>query len=252
MTRIIGILSGKGGVGKTTLTANLAVELAKLGKEVYAVDCNISTSHLGMYFGFYDYTVTINDVLRGDNDIEDAIYEHKSGVKIIPGSLSPHDLGGIDIALLKKNIKKLVGKADYILLDSAPGLGREAMGTLISSDEVLFITKPTLPSLIDMLRLKEMASWFNLKPVGLIVNMYGKEYKMPIDEIKKSVKLPILSVIPYDKEVPKSFKLSLPLVLLNPKSKAAKKFKDLAKFIHNGESEPKKSVLKRLLNFFKF
>ena len=87
MTRVIGILSGKGGVGKTTLTGNLAVELAKLGKEVYAIDCNISTSHLGMYFGFYDYDITLNDVLRGSHEIEDSIYEHKSGVKIVPGSL---------------------------------------------------------------------------------------------------------------------------------------------------------------------
>jgi septum site-determining protein MinD len=252
MTRVIGILSGKGGVGKTTLAANLAVELAKMGKEVYAIDCNISTSHLGMYFGFYDYSVTINDVLRGDNDIEDAVYEHKSGVKIIPGSLSPHDLGGIDISLLKKNIKKLVGKADYILLDSAPGLGREAMGTIISSDEVIFITMPTMPSLIDMLRLKEMVKWFNLRTVGLVVNKFGKDYKMTVNDIKKAVDLPILTVIPYDKEVIRSFKLSLPLVLLNPKSNASKKFKELAKLIDVGESEPKSSVLKRLMNFFKF
>ncbi len=252
MTRIIGILSGKGGVGKTTLTGNLAVELAKLGKEVYAIDCNISTSHLGMYFGFYDYNVTLNDVLRGDNEIEDAIYEHKSGVKIVPGSLSPHDLGGIDIALLKKNIKKLVGKADYILLDSAPGLAREAMGTLISSDEVLFITKPTLPSIIDMLRLKEMAKWFNLKPVGLVINMFNKDYKMTVNDVKKAVDIPVLAVVPYDKDVIKSFKLSIPLVLMNPKSKAAKEFKLLAKFIDKGKSEPKSSALKRLLNFFKF
>jgi len=251
MTRVIGILSGKGGVGKTTLTANLAVELAKRGREVYAIDCNISTSHLGMYFGFYDYSVTINDVLRGDNEIEDAIYEHKSGVKIIPGSLSPHDVAGIDVAQLKDNIKKLVGKADYILLDSAPGLGREAMGAIISSDEVLFITKPTLPSLIDMLRLKEIVKWFKIEAIGLVVNMYKRDYKMKIEDIKKAVDLPILTVIPYDPLVIKSFKLSIPVVLLNPKAKSSKKFRELAAYLEQ-EVKERGNIIQRLLSFFRF
>ena len=249
MTRIIGILSGKGGVGKTTLTGNLAVELAKLGKEVYAIDCNISTSHLGMYFGFYNYDVTLNDVLRGTHEIEDAIYEHKSGVKIIPGSLSPHDLSGIDISLIRTNIKKLVGKADYVLLDSAPGLGREAMGTVISSDETIFITKPTMPSIVDMLRLKEITKWFKIPPIGLVINMYKKDYKMKIEDVKKAVGLPIIATIPYDKTIIDSFRLNIPVTLMKPNCKSSKEFKKIALYLENGK-KTRENALKRLLKFF--
>ena len=90
------------------------------------------------------------------------------------------------------------------------------------------------------------------EPFEKLENMYGKDYKMTVKDVKKAVDLPVLSVIPYDKDVIRSFKLSLPITLLNPKSKSSKEFKKLAKLVDTGKSEPKSSVLKRLVNFFKF
>ena len=64
MTRIIGVVSGKGGVGKTTLVANLGAALASLyKKDVIVVDCNVTTSHLGLYLGMYYYPISLNKVL---------------------------------------------------------------------------------------------------------------------------------------------------------------------------------------------
>ncbi|MCW1303869.1 MAG: MinD/ParA family protein [Candidatus Parvarchaeota archaeon] len=227
--RVIGILSGKGGVGKSTLTANLAIQLARLGKEVIAIDCNLTTSHLGLLFGFYDYPVTLNQVLRGDYEIEDAIYEHKSGVKIIPGSLSPRDLYGVDLLDLRLKLSSLVGKNDFVLLDGAPGLGREAISAILCSQEVMLVAIPTLSSVLDVLRVKAVVGSYNIPILGVVVNMYEKRYKVRPEEIGVSVNLPILATIPYDKELIESNVFKIPVSILNPKARSSREFEKLAK-----------------------
>ncbi|MHA1747571.1 MAG: P-loop NTPase, partial [Promethearchaeota archaeon] len=72
MSRIIGVMSGKGGVGKTTVVSNLATVLSGHQKNVTAVDCNITTSHLLMHFGKVYHPKTLNDVLKGKSSIADA------------------------------------------------------------------------------------------------------------------------------------------------------------------------------------
>lgn len=227
--RVIGILSGKGGVGKSTLTANLAIQLARLGREVVAIDCNLTTSHLGLLFGFYDYPVTLNHVLRGEYEIEDAIYEHKSGVKIIPGSLSPRELSGVDLLDLRVKLSSLVGKNDFVLLDGAPGLGREAISAILCSQEVLLVAIPTLSSILDVLRVKAVVNSYNIPILGVVVNMYDKRYKVRPEEIEVSVNLPILATIPYDKELIESNVFKIPVSILNPKARSSREFEKLAK-----------------------
>ena len=103
MTRIIAIASGKGGVGKTTVCINLATVLAmNFGKNVIIIDCNITTSHLSLYLGTYYHPVTLNQVLKGEAKMLDAVYEHMENLKIIPASLSVKDLKGVDIGMLKE------------------------------------------------------------------------------------------------------------------------------------------------------
>jgi septum site-determining protein MinD len=104
LTRVIGIVSGKGGVGKTTLTVNLGVALSKLGKKVIVVDCNLSTPHLSYYLGAYKYTTTLNDALLGRTDIKNALYHHNN-VMFVPASLAMEDLISLDIIKLKKHVE---------------------------------------------------------------------------------------------------------------------------------------------------
>lgn len=247
LTRVIGIVSGKGGVGKSTITANLAINLAKLGKEVVAIDCNITTAHLGLQFGFYDYPVTLNDVLRGEYEIEDAIYEHKSGVKVVPGSLSPHDLYGIDILDLRSKLKRLLGKCDFILLDGAPGLGKEAIAAILTSEEILLVARPTLSSILDILRVKSVVDSYKIPILGLVINMYEKRYKVKPEEIELSVNVPILATIPYDKELIRSNVFKIPVSILNPNAKSSKEFEKLARRIAGIRGE--KGILQKIKNF---
>ncbi|MFH8092887.1 MAG: AAA family ATPase, partial [Candidatus Aenigmatarchaeota archaeon] len=178
MTRIISIVSGKGGVGKTTLTINLGAVLASEYKtNTTIVDCNISTSHLGLYLGIYYSPITINKVLMGEANIEESIYEHFTGMKIIPASLSLKDLSGVDVFGLKNAIKDLEGKTDIILLDAAPGLGREALSAIRASDEVLFVTTPFIPAVMDN------ADYFSdeINVSAVYVNITRTFYKLKVE-----------------------------------------------------------------------
>ncbi|MEM5794215.1 MAG: cell division ATPase MinD [Candidatus Aenigmatarchaeota archaeon] len=230
MARVIGIISGKGGVGKTTLTANLGASLAHFFKKnVTVIDCNITTSHLSLYLGIHFCPTSLNKVLRNEISIEEALYKHYSGANIVPASLSWKDLEGVDVIQIKDSIKKLFDKTDIILLDAAPGLGREALAAIKACDEVIFVTMPYVPCVMDIIRCLEVVNEIGVKPLGIVLNMVGNErYEMKKKEIEQLTGLPVIASIPSDKNVLKSLALRTPVVLFNKKSKASREIIKLA------------------------
>ena len=199
MARIIGIVSGKGGVGKTTVVSNIGAVLAKrFNKKVTVVDCNFTTAHLGLYLGMYYTPVTLNKVIKGEAELDDAIHHHFTGMKIIPASLSLSDLEGVDISTIKDYIKLLADKNDVILLDSGPGLGRESMACLRACDEVLYVTTPYVPSVIDIVRYEEVVKELGIKSIGIVINMVDKKkHEMSKEEIEQLTGLRVITSISY-------------------------------------------------------
>jgi len=254
MARIIGILSGKGGVGKTTTVANLGTVLASyFKKKVIIVDCNITTSHLSLYLGMYYSPVTLNHVLTGKAKIHEAIYDyHVPGLRVVPASLSLKDLRGVDVSRLSRIIKKLSSEADIILLDGAPGIGREAIATMRASDEVLFIATPFVPSTMDIIKCHQVALEIGTKPLGIVLNMIGKErYELSVEEVGQLSELNVISSVPMDKNVLRSLALKTPVVLFDPASPASKSFYELAgKLI--GEQYVPDNFLLKFLRLFSF
>lgn len=253
MTRIIGIVSGKGGVGKTTLTVNLGAVLAQeYKKDVVIVDCNVTTSHLGMYLGMYYYPVSFNQVLSGDVAIDKAIYDYSiSGLRVIPASLSMEDLKGVEITELKRSIKSLFGKADIVILDAAPGFGREAMATIRASDEVLFVMTPFVPAMMDVIKAYQSSSQHGAKPLGVVMNMTGEgRHELTTYEVEQLVELPIVSRIPRDKEVLRSLAAKIPVVDLSPKAKASREISKLAAYLVGEEYRPS-GMFSRLSGMFR-
>ena len=157
MTRIVVCASGKGGVGKTTLVANLGLALAKLGKDVTVVDANLTTPNLGLHLGVPLYPTTLHDVVKGRAHIRDAIYEHESGLKIIPAGISIKDLKGADPKEIPNAFLGLLGTSDIVLVDASAGLGREALSALEAADELLLITNPDISSVTDALKTAKLA-----------------------------------------------------------------------------------------------
>ena len=253
MTRIIAISSGKGGVGKTTVTANLALALKSLGKKVTIIDCNFSTPHLAYYLGNTNYKYTINDVLLGKVDLISAVHNYE-GMKFIPASLDLQDLAGMDLGKFKKSLKRLVlsaDKTDFVLLDSAPGLGRESLIVLDASDEVIFVTLPFLPMVNDVVRckevLKELRGAHNLSVVLNMVNYRGNELLK--ESVQEMTGLPVIGEIPFDQSVVDSLALKTPVFSNNPNSFASIGIMKVAAALTNTDyKEPNKLKLKKLFS----
>lgn len=248
MARIIGIVSGKGGVGKTTVGLNLGAALAHhLKKNVTIVDCNVTTSHLGLYLGMYYCPITLNKVLRGEYTAEESVQNHHSGLKVIPASLSLSDLEGIDVTEIRNSIKSLFHKNDIILLDGGPGLGREAIATLRASDEVLYVTNPYIPFAMDIVRNQEIVNDIGVKPLGIVLNMmHGKKYEMNTKEVEELTRLPVIAKIPFDRNVHRSLALKTPVVTYKPHTAASREIIKLASSLV-GETYKVESALEGFL-----
>jgi len=241
MTRLIGILAGKGGVGKTTLVSNLAAALADFGEDVIAVDTNLTTPNLGLHLGMHLVLRTLHDVIRGDTRLKNVIYPHPSGFKVIPASLSVEDLKGVDVGRLPEITLNLLGKADYVLLDCAPGLGREAMSGLNASNEILLVTNPDLPSVTDALKTVKIAREANIKITGVVVNRVRKrKHELSKETIEEILDVPIIAEIPEDRNILKAVAEKKPLVHYDPTSPASIEIKKLAAKLSGREYKPPK------------
>ena len=204
MVRIIDVCSGKGGVGKTTVAANLGVALQKFNKKIAVIDCNFTTSHLSLLFGMYSYPVTLNNFLRNESKIDDATYIHNSGLRIVPASLDFRDVVNVDANDLKQKLKNAFSNYDIVFLDSAPSLGRESLIALQASDEALFVANPHIPSIVDVVKCHQLINTLENRPspIGIIVNRFrNKHYEIKPDEIKNFTNLPIIGLVPEDEKI---------------------------------------------------
>jgi len=252
MTRTIAIISGKGGVGKTFLTSNLAYSLTELGKDVVVMDANLTTPHLGLHLGMHLVPKTLHDVLRGKTEIKNVTYPHPYGFKVIPASLSANDLVGIDIDKLNKITSSFSTNTDFVILDSAPGLGKEAVSAMQAADETLLITNPDLPSVVDALKVLKIAQNSKKKILGVVLNrVKGTVHELKTEEIEKMLGTPILSEIPEDSNVSISIAVKSPIVNSYSNSPASIGIKKLAYSLCGKQFEYKKSsgFFNRLVNW---
>jgi len=157
MSRIIAVLSGKGGVGKTTLVSNLGAALVKKGKNVTIIDGNVTTPNLSLHLGIPFYRVTLHDVLQKDFPIESAVYNHSTGLKIVPASLAAESIKNVNLDKLEGALLNLLGNTEIMLVDSAAGLGKEALTAMSIADEIIVVTNPELPAVTDALKTIKIA-----------------------------------------------------------------------------------------------
>lgn len=227
--KTIGIISIKGGVGKTTATVNIGAALAEMGQKVLIVDANISAPNLGLHLGLVKPDVsTLHDVLLGKSNIHKAIYEHQGGFHFIPGSLNPTP-GKVDIFSLKKKLKEIKKDYDIILLDSSPTLNHEMLSAILASDEILVVTSPDYPTLSCTIKAVKVAKQKDTPIVGLILNKRrGKNFELKTEDIEELAEVPVLAAINDDVKVLESLSEAMPSVLLSPKSNSSIEYKKLA------------------------
>jgi septum site-determining protein MinD len=228
MGRVYAIISGKGGVGKTTSAVNIGFSINEAGEEVIIVDANLTTPNVGLHLGSPIVPITINDVMKGEAKPEEAIYEHETGTKIMPSSLSITELKDANHEKIIDLTKKLRKLSNHIILDSPAGLGEDARATIKSADDIVIITNPEISAVTDALKTIKLAEQLKKKVLGVIITRHtGEKWEMPIDSIKDMLEVPLLGVVPEENAIKESHVMKNPVILTHPKSKSARAYRNL-------------------------
>ena len=242
MARSIAIASGKGGVGKTTIVANLGIALSMLNSKVLLVDADVAMANLSLIFNLHKPPITLHEVLMGEANIEDAIYAGPQNVEVVPSGLSLESYRRTDPERLKQVLGALEERYDYILIDVPAGIERTTLASLSAAKQTLLVTTPDPPSVADALKTKMVAQRLMSKPFGFIVNMvYGEKGELRKDRISEMLELPCYGIIHFDKEVRKTFisRGPLPIILRKPNPPAAKSVKVIAQKLGGKKAEIK-------------
>lgn len=244
MGKTIGVVSLKGGVGKTSSVVALGAAFNALGKKVLLVDGNLSSPSLGLHLHAVDPEITLHHVLERTANIKDAIHNNE-GIDFIPASIFWNK--EISPLLLKDKIKSLKRKYDFILLDSSPSLDEETLAVILASDEILVITTPDHPTLSASLKAAKLAKQRGTPIAGIIINrVYNKNFEIPFGDIENTLDIPVLAVIPHDVGFVRALANMEPLVKSHPNSKGSVEYKKLAAAL-SGE----KYKQTRLKDFFR-
>jgi len=255
MKRLIVISSGKGGVGKTTTAINLGAAMNYFGKDILIVDGNLSTPNVGIHLNSPEVPVCLNHVLLKKADLFEAVYEHESGMKIIPSSLSIKELKKIRPEKIKEYREEFKKISEYVIVDSSAGLGNEAMSTIELAEELILVTNPEMPAITDALKTIKLAEQMKKTVLGVIVTRVKKnKIEIKPETVKEMLEVPILGMIPEDICVQESLSMKDAVIHTHPKSNAARAYKEIAAKILDIDYDSKKDrekLLKRIFGRFK-
>jgi|APHM01.1.fsa_nt_gi cell division ATPase MinD, archaeal len=243
MTRVISVVSGKGGVGKTTVTANIGVSLSKQGEEVLIIDGNFSGANMAQHFGIGFNEISLNNVLDGDAYITQAVSKHPAGVSVLPASILDFNA---DADKLKHSLVDFLGEKDYVLIDAAAGIGNEVEAAIEASDEVLLVSKPELPALTNTLGAKKLAEQLERDIIGLILNqVHNEKSEVEDEDVIDLVGTQILGKIPDHEHVRKGIALRDPVANYKPNSRVSKSIEDIS-FKINGNQPPERGFQEKI------
>jgi septum site-determining protein MinD len=220
MSRIIVITSGKGGVGKTTVTSNLGMAIARLGRQVALVDADFGLRNLDLLLGLENRVVyTAMDVIAGQCRLEQALVKDKrqEGLVLLPAAQSRMK-EVVNPAHMKKLLSMLAEKFDYILVDSPAGIETGFQNAIAAASEALIVTTPEIAAVRDADRVVGLLEAQSIKRIHLIVNrlkpaMVQADQMMSVQDVQEILAIPLIGVIPDDERVIVSSNRGEPLVL---------------------------------------
>lgn len=230
MTRFIGIASGKGGTGKTTTSINLSLSLSHLGYDTTIIDANLATPHVAMALGSPNLPITINHVIKGENKLHEATYEHPSGLKIIPASIS---LDCVD-ELNPKRLSNLLYNTeigDFVILDMSSGLTADVKPIFSILDELIVVANPEMSSVAEAIKTIKIAEAHNVKVQGIVLNKSKEDNIISKENIETLTDKKVITEIPHHEHFYHAKKINQPLVYAFPESPITDHFKSLASFI---------------------
>lgn len=236
MGQTIAIVSGKGGTGKTSLTANVGMALAQLGHPTLCLDCDIGLRNLDIALSMTDRVVMdFTDVLSGRCSLDEAIVPHPTQ-KNLYLLTAPTRIDSISISLtaFQNLFPEINRKFDYCLVDAPAGLGTGFRLALSRADRAIVVTTTDASSLRDAQRTVMELSGLGRGKVHLVVNRCRKKLlkslHQTIDDAIDTAGLPLLGVIPEDETMPLYAGRGIPL-LLTANDCAARAYRNIAQRI---------------------
>ena len=229
MAKVLAIISGKGGVGKTIIAINLALALNNYGRRVILVDGDVKKPDVSIYIGHDNNKPSLHDVLEGKIKIKDAAIVHSSGLKYIAGDKSYERLSKNLLKNFKRAMLDEIKSEELIILDTPPGLSSDFKKVISLADYAIIVTTPELAAVADAAKAIRICAEHKLKIYGAIINMKkGIEGELGQKEIESVLGVKVLGLIPEDRDITHSGRMELPLMYSHPDSKSADKFKEAA------------------------
>lgn len=267
-SRVITVTSGKGGVGKTNFSLNLAIQFAKMNNRVVIIDADFGLANIEVLFGIMpDYLLV--DVLRGEKDIEDVLTNGPLGIKFISGGSGLRELSNITERQMIYFINKfsyLDAIADIIIIDTGAGISHSVVNFIKASDETIVVTTPEPTSITDAYALIKTVKGEAVKmpDFKLVVNRVeddaeGAEIYEKINRASSKflgVSIENLGYIPYDNYLVKAVKKQTPVTLCYPDCNFTKSLEGIAYKLMNinyqtlPQNSGIKNFMKKLANIF--
>lgn len=219
MGEVIVITSGKGGVGKTTTTANVGTGLAKLDKKVVLIDTDIGLRNLDVVLGLENRIVyNLVDVIEGNCRIKQALIKDKRypNLYLLP-SAQTRDKSAVTPEEMKLLCEQLKGEFDYIIMDCPAGIEQGFKNAIAGADRALVVTTPEVSAVRDADRIIGLLEANEMKKTELIVNrlridMVSRGDMMSSDDVVEILAIPLIGIVPDDEKIVVSTNNGEPLV----------------------------------------
>lgn len=249
--RIITVTSGKGGVGKTSLSINLAIQFRKMGKSVIIFDADFGLANIEVMFGAIPKYNLADMIYRGKS-IKDIIVKGPMDIGFISGGSGISGLGNLSydqINYLVYKLRELEGMADIIIVDTGAGISESVLGFVAASSEVLLVATPEPTSITDayaLLKALNVRAGFERESTVIHVianrvssreegvNLYNK-LNVVVSKFL-NIKLNFLGIVPQDDNAGRAVMQQKPVSLIYPNSIVSKHINSLASILLNGES----------------
>jgi septum site-determining protein MinD len=236
MSRIIVITSGKGGVGKSTVTANLGTALAQRGHQVALVDADFGLRNLDLLLGLENRVVyTAIEAIAGECRLEQALVKDKRqpGLVLLPAAQN-RSKETVNPAQMRQLIGQLSQNYEYILIDCPAGIEMGFRNAIAPAQEAIVVTTPEVAAVRDADRAIGLLEANNIKIVNLIINRIKPEMvqmndMMSVEDVLEILAVPLLGIIPDDERVIVASNRGEPLLLDEKLSLPAIAFSNIAR-----------------------
>lgn len=234
MGEVIVVTSGKGGVGKTTTTANIGAGLSGFDKKVVVIDTDLGLRNLDVVMGLENQIVyNLVDVIEGTCRLKQALIRDRryENLYLLP-SAQTRDKSAVSPEQMKKLVSELKEEFDYILLDCPAGIEQGFQNAIAGADRALVVTTPEVSSIRDADRIIGLLEKNHIRQNDLIINrirmdMVRRGDMMSVEDVREILSIPLIGAIPDDEQVVIGTNQGEPVIGLN--SKAGKAYINICK-----------------------